>query len=273
LRAFGTDSRLFFTAPRDGEYLVRITDTRGFGGADYKYELTIRAPRPDFNVGISGAGATVNRGSGKTFELSASRADGLDGEITVEITGMPDGFSVTSPLTIEAGHLRAQGAVYATPDAAEPAADAWEKVRVKASAVVDGKPVVKSIGNLGKLKLADRPNILFTLSPPGKEPAAPGEVAELTISPGQTVAAKLRVQRIASDGVLSFGKESAGLNLPHGVYVDNVGLNGILLLPGQTERDVFITADDWVSKTTRLFFLKSDQEEAQCCPPVLLRVK
>ena len=36
-RKLGKDSRLMFTAPQDGEYLVRVRDTRGFGGEDYKY--------------------------------------------------------------------------------------------------------------------------------------------------------------------------------------------------------------------------------------------
>ena len=36
-RLAGTDSRLLFTAPADGDYLVRVTDTRGFGGSDYVY--------------------------------------------------------------------------------------------------------------------------------------------------------------------------------------------------------------------------------------------
>ena len=32
-RELGTDSRLLFTAPADGTYLVRVTDSRGIGGA------------------------------------------------------------------------------------------------------------------------------------------------------------------------------------------------------------------------------------------------
>ena len=41
-RKFGADSRLTFTAPESGEYLVRVRDVRGFSGPDYTYKLKIR---------------------------------------------------------------------------------------------------------------------------------------------------------------------------------------------------------------------------------------
>ena len=44
-RRLGTDSRLMFTAPADGEYLVRVTDTRGAGGDRFGYRLSIRPPQ------------------------------------------------------------------------------------------------------------------------------------------------------------------------------------------------------------------------------------
>ena len=38
-RKLGLDSRLHFTAPADGAYLVRVTDTRGFSGERFVYRL------------------------------------------------------------------------------------------------------------------------------------------------------------------------------------------------------------------------------------------
>ena len=123
------------------------------------------------------------------------------------------------------------------------------------------------------MKLADAPKILATLSPLGKEPEPPGEIPEIEIKRGETITATLRVTRNGYNDVLAFGGEDAGRNLPHGVYVDNIGLNGVLLLADQNERTVFITADDWVPSTSRLFFLKSNQEDGQCTWPVRLIVK
>ena len=51
-----------------------------------------------------------------------------------------------------------------------------------------------------------------------------------------------RAHFVISEGPVSFGKEDAGRNLPHGVFVDNIGLNGLMLLEGQNEREFFITA-------------------------------
>jgi hypothetical protein len=123
------------------------------------------------------------------------------------------------------------------------------------------------------VKLADAPKILASLSPLGKEPAPAGEIPEIVVERGQTITATLRVTRNGHNDVIAFGGEGAGRNLPHGVFVDNIGLNGVLLLADQNERTVFITADDWVPSTSRLFFLKSDQDDGQCTWPVRLIVK
>ncbi len=207
------------------------------------------------------------------FKLKAVRDDNFMGEIRIDIDGVPPGFYVTSPLTIEANHLSADGAIYAFADAAEPAAEAWKNVKITATATIDDKEVVKEIGNLGEVKLAAAPKILASLSPVGKAPAAAGEISEIEIQRGETLTATLRVTRNGHNDVIGFGGDGAGRNLPHGVYVDNVGLNGVLLLAGQNEREVFITADDWVPGTSRLFFLKSDQDDGQCTWPVRLIVK
>ncbi|MEY3358316.1 MAG: hypothetical protein RIR87_1375, partial [Actinomycetota bacterium] len=52
-RQWGADSRLMFTAPTDGEYVVRLRDARGFQGPDYNWTLRIREPQPDFTVAAS----------------------------------------------------------------------------------------------------------------------------------------------------------------------------------------------------------------------------
>ncbi len=42
-------------------------------------------------------------------------------------------------------------------------------------------------------------------------------------------------------------------NLPHGVIVDDIGLNGVLLPEGQTERILFLSCESWVPATERSF--------------------
>ena len=72
-RKLGSDSRLTFTAPATGAYLVRITDVRGFGGDTFKYSLSIREARPDFRATISGKNSTVAVGSGQRRLLFGRR--------------------------------------------------------------------------------------------------------------------------------------------------------------------------------------------------------
>ena len=73
--------------------------------------------------------------------------------------------------------------------------------------------------------------------------------------------AKVRVTRNDFKERISFGNEDSGRNLPHGVYVDNIGLNGLLIVEGKVERTFFITAAKWVLETTRTFHLKTNVDK------------
>ena len=71
---------------------------------------------------------------------------------------------------------------------------------------------------------------------------------------------------------ISFGKEFAGRNATHGVYVDNIGLNGLLLLEGGTEREFFITADRIAKPGKRLFYLVAEIDGGVTTRPIVLDV-
>jgi hypothetical protein len=49
---YGKDSLLRFTAPMDGEFLLRLTDVRGPLAKPTPYRLTARRPEPDFRLSI-----------------------------------------------------------------------------------------------------------------------------------------------------------------------------------------------------------------------------
>ena len=260
-RKFGSDSRLTFTAPEDGSYRVRVSDARGFGGESYKYELSIRPRRPDFRVTLQGGNPTVNAGSGKEFSVRVDRLDDFEGEIRVDIVSVPAGFTVTSPILIEAGQDIAYGAIYAAPDAPAPDAETAKATKVTATATIFRQRVTKDVNNLGEIKLAAAPKLLVRLEP-----------SELTLSPGQTISAKVVLERRGFGGNVSFGKEDSGRNLPHGVYVDNIGLNGLLLFGNQNEREIFITASKIVPAQTRTFHLRANAEGNQVSTPVTLTI-
>jgi hypothetical protein len=60
--------------------------------------------------------------------------------------------------------------------------------------------------------------------------------------------------------------------LPFGVIVDNLGLNGLLVLENQPERAFFVTADRGTPEQVRAFHLTTGELGGQSSRPVLLRV-
>ncbi|MCA9262291.1 MAG: hypothetical protein KDA60_00520, partial [Planctomycetales bacterium] len=112
-RQLGTDSKLTFVAPQDGEYLIRVADVRGQGGDSYHYQLHIRQPQPGFAIrAVHGKDPQVMPGRGHKFGVEIDRIDGFDEPIAIEISGLPEGFRAT-PMTIESGHFRAWGTLWA----------------------------------------------------------------------------------------------------------------------------------------------------------------
>jgi WD40 repeat protein len=267
LRQLGTDSRLHFTAPADGKYCVRVTDSRAFGGAEYVYSLTIREARPDFHMTLTGANPAVAPGSGQGFSAAAERLDGFEGPITVEIGGLPSGWVASTPLVIESGHNTAEGTLHATPDAIAPEDSAWNRVSAVASASIEGRFAAMRVNNLGLPKLSpEKPKITVTLESPT---AAAGKDDAITISPGQTVTAKLSIVRNGFNGVVSFEVK----NLPHGVIVDNLGLNGITMLESESQRELFLTASKWVSDMDRPIYAIETATGRQTSLPVVLKIR
>jgi hypothetical protein len=281
-RELGNDSRLRFTVPADGTYLIKVTDTRGFGGEKHDYSLTVRPPKPDFTPSLAGGkDATVAAASGTRVIFQIDRADGFDGEVRFDVTGLPAGFSISTPTMIEAGHLQARAVLRTSLDAKEqvPPKDAWANVKITATATIHGQQVTKDAGTLGEIKLADKPKFAVFLNPdrpPLKadssqaSPTPSDDIPELVIAPGTTITAMLRIER--ADKFTNEQRFDVD-NLPHGVIVDNIGLSGVMIRQGETERQIFLTASSWVPETTRLIYGISQQEGNQASRPVRLVVR
>ena len=79
----------------------------------------------------------------------------------------------------------------------------------------------------------------------------------------------LEIERHGYNGELRFEVD----NLPHGVIVDNIGLNGIMVRAGEKRRQVFLTAAKWVPPTERLIYAAADREGNQTSLPIQLRVE
>ena len=63
------------------------------------------------------------------------------------------------------------------------------------------------------------------------------------------------------------------LNLPHGVIVDNLGLNGLLITPNESERQIFLTAAKWVGETDRVIHAIARVAENATSAPVMFHIR
>lgn len=266
-RKLDKDSRLTFTAPADGAYLVKVTDVRGFSGDKFHYTVTVRPPQPDFGVTINTPNPKIPAGSGQRLKFTLNRIDNFEGDVRLDIAGLPDGFAASSPVVIAAGHAETNSTLTAAKDAPEPKKEDWERTTVLATGMIGDRLVTKTIGSLGEIKLEKAPPIRVTLMP--DDPRHTSADGGLVIRPGTTITAKIVVERAGFDGDVKFDVD----NLPHGVIVDNIGLSGVLVRAKETERQVFLTARPWVPSSSRLIHAVAQVQGNQASRPVLLRVE
>ena len=91
----------------------------------------------------------------------------------------------------------------------------------------------------------------------------------LTLAPGQRLPALLKIKRNGHEDLVTFFVE----NLPHGVIVDDIGLNGVLIPKGENERGIFLTAAKWVPVQDRWCYAIEQQAGKQTSQPVLLKIR
>jgi hypothetical protein len=218
---FGKDSMVDFTAPADGDYVVRLRDVRGTGGDLHAYRLNLREPRPDFRLSLNPRNLNVPRGGAIPVTITALRLDGYDGPIELSMGELPGGFSATKN-TIAAGQVSATILLSATESAKLDAAFRYE---VTGRARIGGREVAHQASPEDHTKLiavAPAPDIVM---------AAETKVVEL--QPGQTAEVKVRVSR--HNGFA--GRVPVQVrDLPARVRVTDSGLNGVLITEDEVER-------------------------------------
>jgi hypothetical protein len=254
---FGKDSRLVFDPPADGIYSVRVLDSRGEGSAAHAYRLTVRQPRPDFQVSFSPTAPVVFKGSAVPVRVSARRVDEFEGEILLKLTGLPPGFEAPET-TIPAGENSTAFALWASGEVKLP--EKRTPLILEARALVGGKEVVRSAEG-GLPGLVESGDLITTT-----------EQAEVTVRPGGEVKLTVKVER--RNGFKGrVPLEVQGL--PHGVRVLDVGLNGILITEAESVRTFAIYAEPWVEPTTHPFLVFARREGKggeHAARSVLLRV-
>lgn len=239
----GKDSQLIFDPPADGAYFIRVEETGGFGGATFGYHLVVREPKPNFTLSVNTENPNVPRGGTTLIQVQANRLDDFRGPIDINIDGLPPGVTA-EPSTIEAESSTATILISAS-DTAEPfSPPTWSmhgSARPQES--MDSKPIRHRLDPGGPRSgfITVRPE------PPLKIRSASDSV---TIRPGERIELTLRVERTGFTNRVPIDVR----NLPMGVRVLNIGLNGVLVTEKETERSIFLYAEPWAEPTRRAFF-------------------
>jgi WD domain, G-beta repeat len=249
---YGKDSLLFFDAPADGSYQVRVSDSRGFGGPNFAYRLTVRPPRPDFTLDANPKSPSVWKGSGIAITVSTNRADGYEGPIAIKVLGWP-----APPTFIEAEQTSTTFTLFAEDGTPPPTSE----LILEGTATINGKEVKRTV-SLGKPSLVEPGELATTVS-----------TETIAIQPGKETKFKVSVERRKQfQGRVPI--EVRGL--PYGVRVLNIGLNGILLTERDTEREVALYAEPWVKPMTHPFTVLAKREGTSkefAAKPMILTVK
>jgi hypothetical protein len=244
----GKDSRLHFEAPADGDYFVRMRDVRGLEGERFTYRLNVREPAPDFDITFDPKSFNVPRGGRVSVTVTATRRDGFDGPIDVELPDMPAGLTAT-PGQIPAGAdttvLMVEAAERASFDAQKVTLRSMSggafdlpglaALKLVARATIDGRPVRREADvtdPLSVIALAPAPDLVVTTG-----------ARQIEVTAGQEVALTVTVSR--HNGFTARVPISV-MNLPHGVRVNDIGLNGVMITEQETTRTIHIAVEPWV---------------------------
>lgn len=266
---FLKDSRLTFDPPADGSYLLRVEDVRGLGGDRFGYHLVIRDPRPDFRLTLSPESPNVPRGGSALVTATITKLDGFDDPVDVTVEDLPPGVTATAA-RVEEGMFTANLLIMADATAPAFSKPTW-RASGRAVAPVDaspgeGEPMRHDVDpggpSGGWVTVTPEPNLKITATPD-----------RVVIRPGERVEMTLAVKRAPAFA----GRVPIDVrNLPHGVRVLNIGLNGVLVTESQAERSIFLYAEPWVKPMERPFFAVGKAESAgteDSSPPIGLVVR
>jgi hypothetical protein len=222
------DSVVHFTAPADGDYMVRVEDARGIENDRFAYRLSIRDEHPDFSMTASPANPNVPRGGRVAVQVTAMRLEGFNGAIDVHVEGLPTGVHAGAAV-IPPGQESTVVEIAADTDAqlADPTA-----IRIVGSGG-DRSHEAEAGDRLRLLSLAPPPDVNVWMEP-----------ATVAINPGQTLKIKVNVERAAG----FTGRVPVDIrNLPPGVFIPDIGLNGVLVNEKESSREFTLVAEDWAA--------------------------
>lgn len=236
------------------------------GGPDFAYRLSLRETVPDYQLTATPANPNIPKGGRVPLTVSANRLQGYEGPIEMEVKGLPAGVTA-GPAKISAGEDSTVVVLSASADAiADVPPGAMEIV---GHATVNGRDVARSANSDD---MQDPGLQLATMIPP-PDVVVTTEPREVSLEPGQQVTVTLHVER--ENGYK--GRVPCYVkNLPHGVQVVNIGLNGVLVTESQTSRTFTLRAEDWAKPIEQPIYVvgevESDSSTNHASPPLELKI-
>ena len=254
------DSYLDFTSPANGTYTIRVRETQGHFGPGSSYAVLVREPKPDFNWSVSPMDWSIPAGGSRLITATIRRLDGFDGPVSISIDNLPKGWKAT-PAVIEAGQLSADLLVEVPEEIPRVlnTAAAW---KMQATARIGAVNVSKEISGTGRGWVVTPKSNIQMIPAKNRVEIRPGGISTLKLKAVRGEAFKGRIPIDVR-------------NLPYGVRVLDIGLNGVLITERETEREIRIYAEPWVKPQDRPFFAAGKAENAgtaDSSPPVLLEV-
>ena len=262
---YGKDSRLRFTAPADGEYVVKLRDVRGLAGEEYAYRLSIHPPVPDFQLTVAPKNPNVPLGGRIPLTVTAARMDEFDGPIEVSLENLPAGLHATKGV-IEPGQVSTVLLL---------SADAGSKLAGAAPLMVSGQ--AQTAGRtIAHAANANDPLKLISLMPRA-DVSMTAETKHVEIEPGGKVKVSVSIKRGNGFG----GRVPVQImNLPPGVLVTDVGLNGVLLNENEEQRSFTLEALPTAQAIEQPIYVSGNvetraggQQNTFAGEPILLTVK
>jgi hypothetical protein len=227
---YGADSKLDFVAPSDGEFILHIKDVRGMQGPEFAYRLTLRDAVADYRLKAEPENPNIPRGGSTVVTVSVIARRGELGPIAIEVQGLPKG-------------------VMASEAAIQPGQDSTVVVLTAAAdAALDTPPAPIAIVGHEKSGMTRTANanldraLQVASITPAPDVVVTTEAKDVSIEPGKEVTVTLHIDR--HNGFK--GRVPCFVqNLPPGVRVVNVGLNGVLVPETQSSRTFTLRAEDW----------------------------
>lgn len=251
------DSQIeFWAAPADGANVVEIRDVHLRGGEDFVYHLKIENSRPGFDLILDSDKTWLRPGTCAALFVRAVRKNGFDGEIALEVEGLPPG------VTARCGRILAgkgqDGCILL--EAAADAQPAAANIRVfgVASHKVDDATTLEfrnEAQNLQEIYMPGGGRNHFPVEMHTVAIGAPGDLrsvtlsqGEITLKPGESVKIDVTLERaegfaqnVTLDLLYQHLSSVFANTLPEGVTIDAKN-SKTLLSGGETQGHITLSA-------------------------------